>query len=293
MPQPSENARPENRIETVAERTRAKLGELSPSERKVGRILLAAYPIAGLETVSELAKRAGVSAPTVLRFAARLGFGSYPAFQDALHREVHELLGAGPHLAPIPDCDGPQLTEAHGRYQETITATFSALPAAELERAAELLADPRLRVHLLAGRFGTCLADYLWNQLLLVRKDVLLIPENEPYRTSTLLDLGRRDTLIVFDFRRYDTAIVDYARRAQAGGAHIVLCTDPRMSPAAEVAEVVLSARIEGLTPFDSLVPACAVVEVLTAAVAERIGNPARARLHRIEAMRAFTEPTG
>jgi DNA-binding MurR/RpiR family transcriptional regulator len=63
---------------SVAERTRELLGSLSPGERKVARALLAAYPVAGLEAVADLAERAKVSAPTVLRFAGRLGYTSPP-----------------------------------------------------------------------------------------------------------------------------------------------------------------------------------------------------------------------
>ena len=79
---------------TVAAATREVLGELSPAERKVGRALLADYPVAGLAPVAELGAAAGVSAPTVLRFATRLGFAAYADFQAALKREISEELGS-------------------------------------------------------------------------------------------------------------------------------------------------------------------------------------------------------
>ena len=59
------------------------MDELTPAERKVARTLLARYPAAGLESTAALAAAAGTSKPTVLRLLARLGFGSYPDFQDA------------------------------------------------------------------------------------------------------------------------------------------------------------------------------------------------------------------
>jgi DNA-binding MurR/RpiR family transcriptional regulator len=64
------------------------MASLTPSERKVARALLAAYPVAGLETVAELARRAQVSGPTVIRFAAKLGYERYPDFQQALKNEL-------------------------------------------------------------------------------------------------------------------------------------------------------------------------------------------------------------
>jgi DNA-binding MurR/RpiR family transcriptional regulator len=268
---------------TVAERTHRKLAELSPSELKVGRALLAAYPAAGLGTVAEFAERAHVSAPTVLRFASRIGFPSYPLFQQALIREVHEQLGSPlrrisePH-PPATAAAGP-LPSAAEAYQQVLSGTFGALPEAEFSRAAALLSDPRKRARLLGGRLSRVLAAYLTTYLVRIRKDVSLIPETEPERTAALLDLGRRDVLAVFDYRRYDPAIVRYAGQAAARGAHIILFTDPWMSPAADVAEVVLPARVEAPSPFDSLVPAMAVVETLVAAVTEQLGADARGRL--------------
>lgn len=264
--------------DTVAAHVRAKLGELSPGERKVGRALLAAYPIAGLETVAGLAKRAGVSAPTVLRFTARLGFPSYPAMQNALHREVHARMGA-----PTTDTararpeQGIQAT--HERFADALSATFTQLPEAELRRAAELLAAPRARVHLLGGCGSRGLAQYLTDRLISLRHDVCLVPTDELQRHAVLLDVGRRDVLVLFDYRDYNQANVCFARRARRNEARLVLCTDPWLSPAAEFADVVLPARVEGVTAFDSFVPMLAVVETLAAEVAVQIGSPAQERM--------------
>ena len=102
---------------------------------------------------------------------------------------------------------------------------------------------------------------------------------------SALLDLGRRDVLVVFDFRRYDREVIEFANTASRAGAHIILFTDPWLSPAATVAEAVITARVEAPSPFDSFVSAMAVVEQIIAAVADKIGAPARERLTLIESM--------
>ena len=47
-------------------------------------MLLASYPIAGLESVARFAERAHVSPPTVTRFITKLGFRGYPEFQETL-----------------------------------------------------------------------------------------------------------------------------------------------------------------------------------------------------------------
>ncbi|MFF9287593.1 MurR/RpiR family transcriptional regulator [Streptomyces griseosporeus] len=74
----------------IADDIRRELGVLAPAERMVAGILLAPYPSAGFETVATIAERAGVSAPTVLRFVTRLGYTGFPDFQAALRKELDE-----------------------------------------------------------------------------------------------------------------------------------------------------------------------------------------------------------
>jgi DNA-binding MurR/RpiR family transcriptional regulator len=81
---------------SLPERIRQRLGELSPSERRVARTLLAGPPTIGLESSARLARRAGVSGPTVSRFIAGLGFGGYAEFQQALHQEITARMLSGP-----------------------------------------------------------------------------------------------------------------------------------------------------------------------------------------------------
>jgi DNA-binding MurR/RpiR family transcriptional regulator len=73
-----------------------RMDELTPAERKVARTLLARYPAAGLESTAALATAAGTSKPTVLRLLDRLGFGSYPEFQERLRGEVTRSMNESP-----------------------------------------------------------------------------------------------------------------------------------------------------------------------------------------------------
>jgi hypothetical protein len=64
----------------IREQVQTALGTLPGAEKKIAHAFLANYPSIGLSTIAELAALAGTSAPTVLRFVARLGFESYPEF---------------------------------------------------------------------------------------------------------------------------------------------------------------------------------------------------------------------
>ena len=266
---------------------REALDRLSSSERKVGRAILANYPIAGLGTVAELAERAGVSPPTVVRFVSRLGFSGYPAFQKQLVREVHERLGSPLEQYGRDDllpADG-DLARAGRVFASSIAATIGELPPSEFERTVGLLSDAR-RVRLVGGRFSRLLAEYLGAHLMLLRGDVQVIGGDEFSRLSVVADARRGDVIVVFDYRRYDPRIVRLAQRSAERGADLILFTDQWLSPAAEHAATVLPARVEAPSPFDSLVGALAVVETVVAAVTDRLGEAGRERLASMESMR-------
>src|ERR1700761_2030421 len=88
---------------SVAARIRRRLGGLTPTERRPGLGVLANYPVRG---VGQFAARAKVSGPTILRLIAKLGFDSYPDFQQALRDEL-ELRLQTPLAKALPESDHP------------------------------------------------------------------------------------------------------------------------------------------------------------------------------------------
>ncbi|MGW0031926.1 MurR/RpiR family transcriptional regulator [Streptomyces sp. NPDC003314] len=148
---------------TLADEIRSRLGDLSPAERKVARVLLAGYPAAVFETVATIAERASVSAPTVLRCASRLGYKGFPDLQAALRAELdvrtaspitlYETGGSSQREASgDPDgADPHRLGERLALVRQAVSQTFKELAPHEFEDAVDLLSDPRRRVHVAGG----------------------------------------------------------------------------------------------------------------------------------------------
>src|ERR1700691_341378 len=78
----------------VGELARQRMGALSASDRRLAQVLLAFYPVAGLESLTRFAERAGVSPATVTRFITKLGLRGYPEFQDSLREELQARLSS-------------------------------------------------------------------------------------------------------------------------------------------------------------------------------------------------------
>lgn len=278
----------------VAVTVREAMADLTASERKVARAFLSDYPVAGLETAGELAARAGVSTPTVVRFVTHLGFAGYAVFQRALRRDVHAQMGSPVEqyddvLQQTPE-DGVLLSSL-ATLRDSLDSSFRELPASEFDRAVDLLCTPGLRISVMGGRFSHVLARYLVHHLQLLRDQVAILPAEEFARIVLVGEADKHDLLVVFDYRRYDPSTVRLATEARRGGARVLLLTDPWLSPVAEHSDVVLPTRVDAPSPFDSLLPAFGLVETLVAAVTLRLGDVGRRRVERLEGLRKVLDP--
>jgi DNA-binding MurR/RpiR family transcriptional regulator len=280
----SEDAAP-----AVGELVRQLAGELTGAEKKVARVLLAAYPIAGLETIAELSERAEVSAPSVIRFVKKLGFDSYPDFQRALREEIQARISSPLSLYERRpqgrDGDGV-LGSSSRTFVEALEATFRNLPATEFEAVVDRLAGARGRVLCTGGRFSQVLAYYLLAHLRMLRPGAAFIGEEASTRSDELMDLSRRDTVVVFDYRRYQNDTVNFARMAAQRRAIVILFTDPWLSPAADVADYILTSSVEAPSPFDSLVAGMGLVEAVVAGLFLRMGDEVKVRIEELEQLR-------
>lgn len=271
-------------MQTLAVRIRAELGSLTPTERRAAHVLLSNYPFAGLETVAQFASRAGVSAPSVLRFVARLGFGAYADFQKRLKDELEAQLKS-PLAKPVMPTTSPASTFA-AAVTANIAQTFDNLAPTEFEAIAALLADPRRRLHFVGGRFTEAIALYAVRHLRVVRPDVLLVEGQASTWRDQVIDFGKRDVLVALDIRRYQDDVIQFCEEAADRGATIVLITDQWLSPIARCARHVMSARIDAPSNWDSSVAILALVEALIAAVTKSLWESAEARMKALETLR-------
>lgn len=268
---------------------------LTRSESRIVQLLLADYPVAGLGSASSLAKRAGVSDPTVARFVTKFGFENFAAFQAALLEDVEARLRSPLMMLETKQAEGKHDATVN-RYMASVTqklrdATEAAV-SEPYDRAVDLIMGAKGSVTLVGGRFSRHVAGMLAGYLLQLRSDVHSISPLTLESFDRLVDIGRRDTLIVFDYRRYQTDVVEFARQAEARGAHVILFTDPWMSPVAEVADVVIIASVEVDSPYDSLAPAVAQMEALVAHAVVREKRVMERRVADLEKLRSANAVT-
>lgn len=259
---------------------------LTPSERLLAGHLTRHYPVAGLGSMPQLARDAGVSTPTVLRLVQKLGFRGYPEFQTQLRAEVEARLES-PLSKHERWTEGVPQTHILNRFADAVltnlSVTLGRIDHAEFDACAAMLADPARRIFVTGGRITHALADYLVTQLSIVRPGVSVLSGLSNAWPPALLDLRPGDVLIVFDIRRYEGMILQLAELAVEQGAELVLITDPWVSPVSAHARFRFSAQIEVPSAWDSSVAALVLVETLLAAIQEHTWPETRDRMKRLE----------
>lgn len=262
---------------------------LTPSETRIVQILLNDYPLSGLGTASSLAKRADVSDPTVVRLVVKLGFAGFPDFQAKLLEEVEARLRS-PLVMMGARRRGEDGDNAASVYLASVSRglerTQGLMPAQAYDRAADLIWKTTRQVLLLGGRFSRNLATMLAGYLNQLRRGVRDIGALNPEAFDLLVDLEKRDLLIVFDYRRYQSDVIAFATQAAERGVKILLFTDSWLSPIADFAEVTMTASIEVDSPYDTLAPAVAQMEAVVAHGMAAHSDAERKRMEAIERIR-------
>lgn len=265
---------------------------LTPAEAKIAQVLLGDYPVAGLGTANALARRAGVSDPSVIRMVSKLGFDGFAAFQKRLLEEVEAGLRSPLMMMeakrPARAAGGRSIEETYIRSAASAVESAAAMTLPQTYgRAVQLIMEAKGRVLLLGGRFSRHIAGMLAGYLRQFRPGVIEVHTLSAEGFDLLLDAGPRDTLVVFDHRRYQTDVIRFTEQAAERGTQVLLFTDVWRSPAAQFAKVVIVGPMEADSPYDTLAPAVAQMEALVARIVADQAQNGGARIEDLERIRA------
>lgn len=281
MPQKSDNR-------LVKDLIRDKGAELTRTERQLADTLFRDYPIIGLQSITKLAAQAGVSTPTVVRLARKLGFDGFPALQDALHAEAAEQMKTpgNKHQNWHGTDDDDHILSRMGQAVSTnLNETMKRLDRSDFNKVATILSDPKREIYLVGGRITRSNADYFFNHLQILRPGVHSISQSQNVWPQYLLDMNENTVLIIFDIRRYERDVYTLAELAKERGATVILFTDQWGSPISRFCEAVFNAHVEAPSSWDSTIAIMFIVEALVALVNFQMSKESSARLEELESM--------
>ncbi len=273
---------------TVAERIRGSFDSLTRAERQLANALLAHYPVSGLGSITAVAEASGVSTPTVVRMAKKLGFGGFPELQAMLRAEVEATI-SNPIAKHDRWAENAPDTHILNRFADAVTEnmrqTLGQLNLEDFDAVTALLGDHDRAVHVVGGRISRSLADYFFTHMQVIRDRLTLIAPNANTWPHYVLNMRTGDVLVVFDVRRYEHDILRLAEMATKKGVTLVLFTDQWGSPAAKHATHSFHARIEAPSAWDSSVVTLFIVESVIAAVQTTMWDETKDRMAKLETL--------
>ncbi|MBL4876607.1 MAG: MurR/RpiR family transcriptional regulator [Cohaesibacteraceae bacterium] len=263
------------------------ISSLTSAEKRAAHALLANYPSVGLATVAEFASEAATSAPTILRFVARLGFESYPDFQRALRNEIEAgLLSPLQKRHPDTHLNEPEPTTISQHVEcvdQNMRTTLNAVPKSEFESACNLISDTKSGVYFLGGRFTDAIAAYMASHLRIVRPGIRRFNGQVSTWNDQILDIKPGDVAVILDIRRYQKDLLDVAKALTNRKVKIILITDVWLSPVSKYAKIVLPCGIETEHTWDSNAALFILAEAIIVSVTRANWNKTRKRLQAIE----------
>ncbi|WP_263739491.1 MurR/RpiR family transcriptional regulator [Albidovulum litorale] len=271
----------------VREAMDASSGSLTPSERQLRSVILADYPFAALGPIQDLADRANVSAPSISRFVNKLGYRGFQDFQQSLLNELRDSQSSPIELHQTRTTSVPApLSDYVERAVALSRDLAQRMPTDQFDRICAMLGDPKRRVFMLGGRMSDAIAEFFLRHLRQIRADVFHVPPDPEAWPEYLLRMKPRDPVVLFDFRRYDAKLAEFAAVARSRKAQTIVITDPWISPAAKGATELVTVSIDSGTLWDSYVPAFALVEALLVPLAEKDWEATRTRIEAWDVLR-------
>lgn len=257
--------------------------ELSPRQLKLARFIHAnPHGVAFMNSV-ELSRAAGVSNPTVIRLAYRLGFSGFPEFQKALQKATERKIDSLERFSEDSASGEEEL------FQKVLSLEFHVLREMKeklseeaVSRAVALLENPG-EVFVVGLLANTCLAEYLAYFLSILRENVHVLKDYDHEAYGKIRAAGPGAVAVIYSFPRYPAGTQSLAKLFRKQGIPVIGITDSGMSPLAPLADVLLEAPMKFITFIDPCGGACAMTHALLTAFYMKNPGEMRKKLREFE----------
>ncbi|WPB59352.1 MurR/RpiR family transcriptional regulator [Xylophilus sp. GOD-11R] len=273
----------------MLERIRASLPSLAPAEQRVARLVLEDARTFATLPVTELADRAHVSKPTVVRFCRSIGYDGLADFKLKLAGSVSEGVPFVHRSVDTDDKTGDVMVKVIDNTVAAFLRYRNEASTAMLERAAASLAatyQTGRRIEFYgAGNSGIVAQDAQHKFFRLGITSIAYSDGHMQVMGATLLGPG--DCVVIISNSGRTRDLMDAADIARRNGATTIVITASG-SPLAAAGHIHLAAdHPEGYDRYSPMVSRLLhlmVIDILATCVALRIGSPLQPRLQQMKA---------
>ncbi|WP_260287261.1 MurR/RpiR family transcriptional regulator [Peribacillus aracenensis] len=271
-------------MSNVYQNIAGQIGEMSKSHVKIATYILENQTTVPFFTVGKLAKMAGVSDATVVRFATSLGYSGYPEMQQYMQNSVKQQLTTTERLKMSQKVYNKESSGVYEVFQDDIAnikSTMEKLDEDAFHEAVKCLLQAR-RVYVIANRSATSLGVFLEYYLQIVLNNVELLQSLEN-SSEKLYNLSEKDVVIGVSFARYTKSTIQMFSFAKEKNATTIAITDNLLSPLIPHADIPLTASSQMPSFIDSFVAPLSLINALIMFVGKEKQEDIHERLEVLE----------
>lgn len=260
---------------------------LRPAEQRVADTVLADVNFAVHSSNGDLARRAGVSEPTVTRFSRAVGCAGVRELKVKL---AQSMVVGRIYLEPPPNIAGEQAKPSLWRsvfedIRRAITTVEQQLRQEDVEKAAEAIAGCDKLVAFGVGGGSTLAVTEVTHRFF--RLGIAVANCSDPHLMRMIAaTLGRNDVVVAVSTTGHAAEVIDAAAIAKQYGALVVAVTKPK-SRLAAMADIALCVHVpeapNPLKPTASRYALLAAIDLLAASTAYRMPHEAQEQMRRIK----------
>ncbi|MFC7392124.1 MurR/RpiR family transcriptional regulator [Scopulibacillus cellulosilyticus] len=269
---------PNNVYHYIAE----KMSQMSKSQIKIAKYILENPNTVPFFTVEKLAKMAGVSDATVVRFATFLGYSGYPELQQYMQDSVQKQLTTTERLQMSRQVyDEKGINEVFEDDIANIKSTMEKLDFDVFQKAADTLLQAK-RIYIVANRSAVSLGVFLQYYLNIMMNNAVLLHSMDTM-PEQLSDLDKNDVVIGISFARYTRSTIQILSYAKQKGTTTIAITDNLLSPLMPHADMALTASSQMPSFIDSFVGPLSLINALITFIGKEKKNEFDQRLESLE----------
>jgi DNA-binding MurR/RpiR family transcriptional regulator len=263
----------------LVEKLRQEIDSLTPRQRGLAEFILQNPESLAFLTITDLAKRVGVSEATITRFCGTLGYEGYAHLcrevQEAIQSELStvgrfQLVRTMGHRSVEPQSSTAFERVLSNEIDNLINLTRN-IRTADFYRCVDRMAESD-RICIVGSMASSCLADYFGYMLGKIFPHVDILHGHGITASAACNRLGVNSLVFLISFPRYPRATVELGQRAARKGAKIVAVTNSPVSPVVPLATMTFLIPIGIVSFVDAYAAPIAFLNALVTELSER--NP-------------------
>jgi DNA-binding MurR/RpiR family transcriptional regulator len=266
-----------SRYKEIREKIQSKFDLLPNNQRKVADFVIDNFDNIPFIDVHEVAKQAGVSVASVIRFAQSVGFTGFSELRDAVsdslkkHLKKNELFS----LVDKSKLENDILTSVANMDVKNINDTLSNIDREIFNKVIETIVKSD-RVFTAGLGISYLVAEILSYQLTQVGIDASVLKHNHTLFLEQVLYMNKKDLLICFSFPPYSRETIDVAKYAKEKGIKVISVTNKPTAPITSYSEEVLTVKSENMLFTNSFAAISVLINAIATACA--VKNKKRAK---------------